>query len=129
MFICPDITEEVEISERKTQGKDRLVSTVDEDARWGASSKKNIKVGYKANISMTDHFVTEIEAIKANVHDSEPVTRMYDNQKDYEGLDAQKCIGDKKYGTKDLQKKWLNVVKSKTKFSRDKLHTISAIIH
>ena len=57
-------------AKRKSKRKDRLVSTVDKDVRWGAKSDEKIFAGYKAHSTMTDNgFITNVEVTRGNVSD------------------------------------------------------------
>ncbi len=87
-------------TKRKSKGKDRLVSTVDKDVRWGAKSDEKIFAGYKAHSTMTDSgFVTNIEVTPGNVGDESMAERMTKHQKERHGLKPKKQRGDGIYGT------------------------------
>jgi transposase len=87
-------------AKRKSKGKDRLVSTVDKDVRWGAKTEEKIFAGYKAHSTMTDNgFVTNIEVTRGNVSDDSMAERMTKHQKERHGLKPNKMRGDGIYGT------------------------------
>ena len=74
--ILKDYTKEIkgdgdaDYKERKNKGKDRKVSTVDKDARWGAKSDNKKFCGYKAHTSQTDRqIITDIKVTRGNVGD------------------------------------------------------------
>ena len=92
-------------TKRKSKGKDRLVSTVDKDVRWGAKTDEKIFAGYKAHSTMTDDgFVTNIEVTRGNVSDDSMAVRMTKHQKERHGLKPNKMRGDGIYGTIDNRK-------------------------
>jgi len=90
---------------RKSKRKDRLVSMVDKDARWGAKSDEKVFAGYKAHSTMTDNgFVTNIEVTPGNISDESMVEHMTKHQKERLGLKPKKMRGDGIYGTIDNRK-------------------------
>ena len=92
-------------TKRKPKRKDRLVSMVDMDARWGAKSDEKVFAGYKAHSTMTDKgFVTNIEVTPGNVSDESMAERMATHQKERHGLKPKKMRGDGIYGTIDNRK-------------------------
>ena len=92
-------------AKRKSKGKDRLVSMVDKDARWGAKSDEKVFAGYKAHSTMTDRgFVTNIEVTSGNVSDDSMAKHMTKHQKEQHGLKPKKMRGDGIYGTIDNRK-------------------------
>ncbi len=92
-------------AKRKSKGKDRLVSTVDKDVRWGAKSDEKVFAGYKAHSTMTDNgFVTNIEVTRGNVSDESMAERLTKHQKERHGLKPNKMRGDGIYGTIDNRK-------------------------
>jgi len=92
-------------AKRKLKGKDRLVSMVDKDARWGAKSDDMVFAGYKAHSTMTDNgFVTNIEVTPGNVSDESMAECMTKHQKERHGLKPNKMRGDGIYGTIDNRK-------------------------
>ena len=92
-------------AKRKSKLKDRLVSTVDKDVRWGAKTEEKIFAGYKAHSTMTDNgFVTNIEVTRGNVSDDSMAECMTKHQKERHGLKPNKMRGDGIYGTIDNRK-------------------------
>ena len=92
-------------AKRKSKGKDRLVSTVDKDVRWGAKSDEKVFAGYKAHSTMTDDgFVTNVEVTRGNVSDDSMAERMTKHQKERHGLKPKKLRGDGIYGTIENRK-------------------------
>jgi len=90
---------------RKKKGKDRLVSMVDKDVRWGAKSDKKTFAGYKAHDTMTDSgFITNIEVTPGNVSDDSMAVPVTKHQKERHGLKPKKMRGDGIYGTVDNRK-------------------------
>jgi len=86
----------------KEKPSDLLVSPVDPDARFGCKAKgKDLKFkfhGYKANIMETvkSRFITSIDAIGGNRHDSTTLVNQSKEQKTF-GLAPVKMIGDAAY--------------------------------
>ncbi len=92
-------------AKRKTKRKDRLVSTVDKDVRWGAKSEEMVFAGYKAHSTMTDTgFVTNVEVTPGNVSDECMAECMSKHQKERHGLKPKKLRGDGIYGTIENRK-------------------------
>jgi len=96
---------DVKYVKRKKKGKDRIVSMVDEDVRWGAKSDDKIFHGYKAHTTMTDGgFVTNIEVTSGNVTDDTMAVLLANTQKERHDLKPKKMRGDGAYGTIDNRK-------------------------
>ena len=93
-------SDEGKIEERgyKEKPKDILVSPIDEDARYGCKSDTKRFMGYKANVteSVEKRFITNIQVIRGNRPDGEPMVGMVIEQK-LTGLVPQKLIGDAAY--------------------------------
>lgn len=88
-----------EYKERKKKGKDRTVSLVDKDARWGAKSDDKIFLGYKAHTSQTDRqIITDVRVTPGNVSDDSELPANLVRQKK-KGLSPDKMRGDGIYGT------------------------------
>ena len=91
---------EIKYGVRKEKEKDRIVSTVDRDVRWGAKSDEKIFHGYKAHSTMTDGgFVTNIEVTAGNVTDETMAVPLAKDQKEQHDLKPEKMRGDGAYGT------------------------------
>jgi transposase len=108
--ILQDYIEDVETDdstepkERKKKGKDRTVSLVDKDARWGAKSDEKIFLGYKAHTSQTDRqIITDVKVTPGNVGDDRELPANLHRQKK-KGLSPKKMRGDGIYGTIDNRK-------------------------
>ncbi len=96
---------EVKYKARKDKGKDRIVSTVDPDVRWGAKSDEKKFAGYKAHSTMTDRgFVTNIEVTSGGVTDDKPAVPLAQHQKERLGIVPEKMRGDGAYGTIENRK-------------------------
>ena len=92
---------------RKNKGKDRLVSTVDKDVRWGAKSNTKPFAGYKAHSIMSDSgFVTNVEVTPGNVTDDSMAIPMTRYQKERHALTPKKMRSDGMYGTVDNRKEF-----------------------
>lgn len=88
-----------EIEERKKKGEDRIVSTVDPDARHGAKSDKKHFTGYKSNISMTiSGIVTSAEILPGNQNESSQLIPQL-NEMAERDIKPPKMITDGLYGT------------------------------
>lgn len=108
--ILHDYIEDVETDDstepkkRKKKGKDRTVSLVDKDARWGAKSDEKIFLGYKAHTSQTDRqIITDVKVTPGNVTDDSELPGNLVRQK-RKGLSPKKMRGDGIYGTIDNRK-------------------------
>ena len=98
---------EIKYGARKKKEKDRIVSTVDRDARWGAKSDEKIFHGYKAHSTMTDGgFVTNIEVTSGNVTDDTMAVPLAKDQKEQHDLKPEKMRGDGAYGTIDNRREF-----------------------
>lgn len=96
--------DETDYKERKRKGKDRIVSPVDKDARWGAKSDKKIFCGYKAHTTETDRqIITDVNVTPGNVGDDKELPGNLKRQKE-KGLSPKKMRGDGIYGTIDNRK-------------------------
>ena len=92
---------------REKKGKDRIVSMVDKDVRWGAKSDKKIFAGFKAHITMTENgFLTDIEVTPGNVSDDSMAVPLVEHQKEQYGIKPKKMRCDGIYGTIDNRKKF-----------------------
>lgn len=82
--------------ENKETYPDRIVSTVDPDARHGAKSKTKKFNGYKAHVTETveNKFITNIAVTPGNVSDPEPVVEKTQEMLTETGLNPEKIIGD-----------------------------------
>jgi len=98
---------EIKYGVRKEKEKDRIVSTVDRDVRWGAKSDEKIFHGYKVHSTMTDGgFVTNIEVTAGNVSDDTMAVPLAKDQKEQHDLKPKKMRGDGAYGTIDNRKEF-----------------------
>lgn len=106
------IEEEEEGSERRVgtrekKGKDRMISPVDRDARWGAKSDKKTFPGYKTHITESENeFITGIDVTPGNVPDDAMLPELVDDL-NKRGMKPQKMRGDGKYGTVENRKNLL----------------------
>ena len=92
-------------AERKEKGKDRIVSTVDRDARWGAKSEDKIFAGYKAHTAMTDGgFITNVEVTSGGVTDDKLALPLAEHQAERHGFMPEKMRGDGAYGSIENRK-------------------------
>lgn len=81
----------------KHVAKDRIISSVDTDARHGRKSSKSRFDGYKAHISVDpeSEIITSAKVTPGNVHDSSVALDLIDE-------DAKAVYGDNAYGTGEL---------------------------
>ena len=97
----------VKYKARKDKTKDRIVSTVDPDVRWGAKSETKIFAGYKAHSTMTDGgFVTNIKVTPGGVTDDKPAVPLAEHQKERHDIVPEKMRGDGAYGTIENRKEF-----------------------
>jgi transposase len=84
--------------EERENISDKMVSPIDEDARYGAKSATKKFMGYKASIteSVEKHFITNVDLMAGNRHDADPMVKMVIEQK-LNGLLPKKLIGDTAY--------------------------------
>jgi transposase len=108
--ILKDYIEDVEnkensdVKERIKKGKDRIVSIIDKDARWGAKSDNKVFCGYKAHSTQTDRqIITDIKVTPGNLNDDKELPSNLNRQKE-KGLSPKKIRGDGIYGTIDNRK-------------------------
>ena len=78
---------------------DMLVSPIDPDARFGAKSIHKKFLGYKTSITQAvkSRFITNVNAMPGNQHDSKPTIDLVLEQKKF-GLIPKRLIGDSAYG-------------------------------
>lgn len=83
--------------------KDRVISTVDVEARHGHKSKNRHFDGYKAHISIDpdSEFIAEIVATPANTHDAKVVPELL---ADEDGQDRPVILGDSAYADGQTRK-------------------------
>jgi transposase len=84
---------------RRGVAKDRVISTVDPEARHGRKSKHGLFDGYRAHVAVdpTTEMITEIKAEPANVPDGEMAVALLPELQDEEAEIT--AIGDTQYGT------------------------------
>jgi len=84
---------------------DRIVSTVDKDARRGAKSSKKFFLGPKSEITLTgkSHLILNAKAIAGNEPDGGHIFEMVEEVKEIHGIEPPKIIGDGKYGSMDTR--------------------------
>lgn len=93
--------DEDKVQKRKGKVKDRLVSTVDTDARHGAKSDKKKFVGYKVNSTMSeDGFITNVKATPGNSYDGDVLLPLIDENM-ANGQTIEKVAADGAYGSVD----------------------------
>ena len=99
--------EDGELKEKSPKGKpkDRLVSPIDPEARFGRKSKTKKFIGYKANVTETvdNRFITNIVAMPGNRHDGRTAVEAVIEQKKH-GLIPSKVIGDTAYGEGQIRR-------------------------
>ncbi len=94
---------------REEKGKDRIVSGVDKDARWGAKSDNKIFCGYKAHTTQTDRqIITDTKVTEGNIPDDQELQPNLERQKE-KNLFPNKMRGDGIYGTIDNRKKAMDM--------------------
>lgn len=103
---------------RRGTAKDRVISTVDSDARHGHKSNRGGFDGYKAHVAVDPdaELVTEIEVTPANASDSGPIQNLLpeieDEADDHE--EALMVVGDSAYGSggtrQALEEKGIEVI-------------------
>jgi transposase len=92
--------------ERKKKGAGRIVSFVDEDARWGAKSDNKTFAGYKAHTMENENqVILDIAVTAGNVSDDAPVLEAVERVENTFGISIEKLTGDTKYGTGDIREK------------------------
>jgi transposase len=90
-----------QVQKRKDKVEDRIVSTVDEDARHGAKSDKKKFIGYKTNSMMSDDgFVTNITTSAGNGYDGDVLVPLVDEKTENSSKTVE-IIGDTHYGSAD----------------------------
>lgn len=91
--------DEEKVCKRKGQVKDRIVSSVDPDARHGAKSDKKKFVGYKVNSTISeDGFITNINATSGNSYDGNVLFPLIDKGI-ANGQTIDKVVADGAYGS------------------------------
>ncbi len=99
----------------KEKPKNRLVTPIDPDARYGAKSNKKRFTGYKANITegVQCRFITNIKVMSGNRPDGQTMVEAVTEQ-EQNGLNPSKIIGDTAYTDgkyrKELKDKGTEVV-------------------
>jgi len=86
------------VADREEGAKDKLLSSVDPDARWG---KKNSTTwpGYKAHIVMEEEsgIITEVKTTPANATDGSQLKPMLREQEEAHSIKPKELTGDKAY--------------------------------
>jgi IS5 family transposase len=86
--------------EKKIKGKGRIVSIVDEHARWGAKSDLKSFAGYKAHIIENENqVILDVTVTAGSVSDDAPVLDAVAKVENTFGIRIEKLTGDTKYGT------------------------------
>jgi hypothetical protein len=89
------------IQKKKDHVEDKLVSTVDPDARNGAKSDKKTFTGYKGNVMVSkDDFVTNIRVTPGNTYDGNHLLPVVD-EKCENSSKPEKVSGDTHYGSEE----------------------------
>jgi transposase len=92
--------------ERKKKGAGRIVSFVDEDARWGAKSDNKTFAGYKAHTMENENqMILDVAVTAGNVSDDAPVLDTVERVENTFDITIEKLTGDTKYGTGDIREK------------------------
>lgn len=92
--------------ERKKKGAGRIVSIVDEDARWGAKSDNKAFAGYKAHTMENENqVIIDVVVTAGNVSDDAPVLEAVERVENTFDITIEKLTGDAKYGTGDIREK------------------------
>lgn len=92
--------------ERKKKGAGRIVSFVDEDARWGAKSDSKTFAGFKAHTMENENqVILDIAVTAGNVSDDSPVLDAVEHVENTFDITIEKLTGDTKYGTGDIREK------------------------
>lgn len=93
------LEEEGNVCRRKGQVKDRIVNSVDPDARHGAKSDDKKFVGYKVNSTMSeDEFITNINATSGNSYGGDMLLPLIDKGVS-NGQLIDKVVSDGVYGS------------------------------
>jgi transposase len=94
--------EKVVVEERKGPCPDRLVSTVDPDARHGRKSADKKFVGYKAQVLESEAgFIVGVDGMKGNRHDTWKVAELVE-ELDLVGVRPSYLVGDGAYVDEEL---------------------------
>lgn len=108
------VSEQGKVEIVKGVAKDRLISTTDPEMRHGRKSSSKRFDGYKAHTAIDEasEFITNVTVTPGNVHDSEAVVDLIDNQPVLVSTEA--IIGDSAYGTgkvrSDMEERQIDVV-------------------
>jgi transposase len=96
-----------ELGPRLRQGvaRDRVLSVVDPEMRYGHKSERQHWPGYKVHLSegLDSELITHIEVRPANEHDGEPVVGFLERQEKRVGLRPGSLFCDGAYGTADAR--------------------------
>jgi hypothetical protein len=92
---------------RKDRPKNRIVSILDPDARYGAKSNSKKFVGSKIQVvkSAGSPLILEIEPIPGNEHDGERMESLIHSIIRYHGVKPAQIVGDTAYGSIDNREK------------------------
>lgn len=90
---------------RRGVAKQRVISTVDPEARHGRKSSHGGFDGYKAHVAIDPdtELVTEIEVTPANVADAGPISELLPELKDPNDDERLTVIGDSAYGSGEVR--------------------------
>ena len=90
---------------RRGVARDRLISTVDPEARHGRKSSSKTFDGYKAHLSVDpeSELIDEVVVTPANAHDAEPVDELLEPTRDLDDKPA--MMGDAAYGDGDTRER------------------------
>lgn len=92
---------------RKGVAKDRVISTVDPDARHGHKSLRGGFDGYKAHVAVEpeNELITEVEVSAANVNDEGPIEQLLPELKDTNEDGGITVVADSAYGSGPARKR------------------------
>lgn len=103
---APQESTDVQAGPRIRQGvaRDRVLSTVDPEMRYGHKSKRQHWAGYKVHITEepASELITAVEVRPANEHDAVPVVGLV-LQQEAVGLEPKALLCDGAYGTADAR--------------------------
>jgi hypothetical protein len=90
---------------RQGVARDRIVSVVDPEMRYGHKSRAQHWAGYKVHLAEEpeSELITHVEVRPASEHDSVPVAGLLQRQEEHVGLRPHAILGDGAFGTADVR--------------------------
>lgn len=90
---------------RQGVARDRVLSVVDPEMRYGHKSERQHWPGHKFHVSeeAESELITHIEVRPANEHDADPAVGFMDRQEEHVGLRPGAIVTDGAYGTADVR--------------------------